>query len=712
MKKLTLTLFLAGFLLTLCACTPSEQSQQPVNTDDASNTSEIHFTLDSLPLPEGMVSATAQCISGNKIFLGGLSKDDDPLLGYMELGGETGLLELPEGVEYIHTMRVSGENLTVLAGSHPDLSDEAFFSDDPSQVPDPFFLLLTYNLGGERLSETSLSVDFEEQIYFYYYIEGDSSGGFVALSPSNVIHFSSDGAILNKIKITSANDIISMCIWNGELVLGTFNSNRSQSTVHGLNAQTLETKTLNTIHGVRIRGLGVDTEGQLLINSGESAQASLFTLSEPEGEPELLLNWNDAGIAEQGYESLTGIDEETILLFKRGQDALYFLKKSEGPDTRTELRLATDSAGPELTDMINAFNRKNPDYRISLSTWGGSPENSFDLLRNEIIAGKAPDLFAFFSPESMQGTERNGVFEDLSPWLDSGDGPGREDFIPSLIKAMEDSGKLYWLPWSFAVTTCHGSSEIFDHPGITPEEFEKARENTPAGVTSFPSYIAKGDLLHWYGQVIIEDFIDMEKGSCSFDSPDFIRFLELCNERPSDQTGGDPTATSLLTLEQLQNPFRLWALREYFGDFVFTGFPSEHSNGSMFTPFLRFAMSSQSENKEGVWQFISFAFSEENLPGTDSTHLPAIQSALDKNCAEMLENGADDFFGRHVEFDKRDMDKMLELIENTTRVEGRHSPVMGIIEEEASKLFTGDCTAEECARLIQERASLYVAEQS
>lgn len=448
-----------------------------------------------------------------------------------------------------------------------------------------------------------------------------------------------------------------------------------------------------------------------MVNCGNGVRTQLLSIASLEKEPELFMDWNDIGIADQRYSRLTGYDEDTILLFEQGQDALYFLKKSEGPDTRTELKLATDTAMPELTGIINAFNRRNTEYRVTLTTWGGSPESSFDLLRNEIIAGKAPDIFAFFSPESMQGTEQNDVFEDLSSWLDSGDGPSKDSFISSLINSMEDSGKLYWLPWAFAVTTCHGSSEIFGHPSITPEEFETARKNASTDIASFPSYIVKEGLLNWYGQVIIEDFIDMEKGQCSFDSSDFVHFLELCNERPDDSNGGDPNASSLLTIEQLQNPFRLLALREYYGDFVFTGFPTEHSNGSMFTPFLRFAMSSQSENKEGVWQFISFAFSEENLPGTDSTHLPAIQSTLDKNCTEMLENGADDHFGKHMEFNKEDMDKMLQLIENTTRVEGRHSPIMSIIEEEASKLFAGDCTAEECARLIQERASLYVAEQ-
>lgn len=711
MKNLIASLITIGLALSLCACTPSGQSKESPKADET-DTSEIHYTLDSLSLPEGMASATAQCISGNKIFLGGLSKDDVPLLGYVTPDGETGFLEMPEVVEYVHAMCVAGEKLTVLAGSHPNLSDEAFFSDDPSQVPDPFFLLLTYSLEGEKLSEVSLIVGSKEQIYSYDNIEGDSTGGFIALSPSNVVHFSSEGSVLNNMKITSANIVTSLCIWNGNPIFSSFNPSKNQSTLHSLDSKTFDVEAFNTIDGEYVFGLGIDTEGQLLINTGNGVRTQLLSLASSEEEPELLINWNDIGIADQRYSSLTGTNAETILLFERNQDALYFLKKSEGPDTRTELRLATDTAMPDLTGIINAFNRKNTDYRVTLSVWGATPESSFELLKTEIIAGDAPDIFAFFHPESMQGTERNGVFEDLSPLLDSGGELGRDDFVPSLIKAMEDSGKLYWLPWAFAVTTCHGSSEIFDHPGITPEEFEKARENTTADIASFPSYITKEGLLNWYGQVITEDYLDMEKGSCSFDSPDFIRFLELCNDRPDNLNGGDPNAPSLLTIEQLQNPFRLWALREYFGDFVFTGFPTEHSNGSMFTPFLRFAMSSHSENKEGVWQFISFAFSEENLPGTDSTHLPAIQSALDKNCAEMLENGADTHSGRHVEFDKRDMDKMFELIESTTRVEGRHSPVMGIIEEEASKLFAGDCTARECARLIQERASLYVAEQS
>lgn len=57
-------------------------------------------------------------------------------------------------------------------------------------------------------------------------------------------------------------------------------------------------------------------------------------------------------------------------------------------------------------------------------------------------------------------------------------------------------------------------------------------------------------------------------------------------------------------------------------------------------------------------------------------------------------------------------DKLYELIDACDIVWNRDSTVTSIVEEELGPFFAGDRTARETAEMIQNRVSIYVAEQS
>ena len=56
-------------------------------------------------------------------------------------------------------------------------------------------------------------------------------------------------------------------------------------------------------------------------------------------------------------------------------------------------------------------------------------------------------------------------------------------------------------------------------------------------------------------------------------------------------------------------------------------------------------------------------------------------------------------------------DKLTELVETTTRAADRNSALFGIIRTESEAYFAGQKSAEEVARLVQSKASLYLSEQ-
>ena len=75
---------------------------------------------------------------------------------------------------------------------------------------------------------------------------------------------------------------------------------------------------------------------------------------------------------------------------------------------------------------------------------------------------------------------------------------------------------------------------------------------------------------------------------------------------------------------------------------------------------------------------------------------------------EQLEEDAE-AEGRMAPEDTARFEDFLASVENSTLCD---ETALGMICEEAASYFAGACTAEEAARVIQERLSIYVAEQS
>ena len=144
-------------------------------------------------------------------------------------------------------------------------------------------------------------------------------------------------------------------------------------------------------------------------------------------------------------------------------------------------------------------------------------------------------------------------------------------------------------------------------------------------------------------------------------------------------------------------------------DYCFVGVPVTGESGGVFmSSDLRFAMSSQSEHKEGAWEFMRFMLNPENQQAAE--RIPVIQRELDRRIDALVDNVSANDFGE-VDFNQSDADKLRGLIESTTAFEIDDDTIYNIIYGEAAVYFSGDRSAEEAARIIQDRLTKYVAER-
>lgn len=385
--------------------------------------------------------------------------------------------------------------------------------------------------------------------------------------------------------------------------------------------------------------------------------------------------------------------------------------------TTVELTLATDDDDLGMVRaLVYAFNESQDKYRINVNSYCfySDSDKTPDLLRTEVIAGNAPDIFAFTYEHSLSEVKSKNAYIDLNEYLDRDDDLSRSDFVEPLIDAMSENGALHWLPGSFTISTFVAPESLFGSNNITLAEAEQAAASV--GLPLLPEWMTKMNILTQTSMFALDKFIDRENGTCSFDSDEFIQLLKLCGEwdstapRQDDITSLSDDDKCLLTPETLGGIHQVSIISQYYsGDFRFVGLPTGDGNGSMFDVNPRFAISNRSEKKDAAWEFIKFAMSEEGRSRASLFFSP-ILSILNDEIDDALENGYDDGIEK-VEVSAADVQKFWDLVGSIDIISSSNSAIIAIIYNEAGAYFAGDKTAEACAKLIQSRVSLYVAEQ-
>lgn len=85
--------------------------------------------------------------------------------------------------------------------------------------------------------------------------------------------------------------------------------------------------------------------------------------------------------------------------------------------------------------------------------------------------------------------------------------------------------------------------------------------------------------------------------------------------------------------------------------------------------------------------------------------------ALRKEFAQYKLGNRTDWYGNAETISDADEEKFLDLLNSVSVLEGMDKPLEDILCEEADVYFAGGCTAQQAAKTIQSRTSVYLLEQ-
>lgn len=476
-----------------------------------------------------------------------------------------------------------------------------------------------------------------------------------------------------------------------------------------------------------------------------------------------ILNWINADVNGNELSGLHMDEDGTILgvvtNYRSDKVESEIVKLSLVPESslpvKKTLTLAVLYLDYQVQQKIIEFNRHSDTTRIEVKDY--SEFNTDDdysagitKLTTEIMAGNLPDLIAMDQLPYDQLASK-GLLEDLYPYLDADEDLKREDFFPTVLKALEVNGGLYQVAPTFQIITLIGGSSVVGNtPGWTYDEFNSALASMPAGCTPLDQYTTRDDILARLLTLEMDSLVDWSTGKCNFDSEEYINILNFANRFQAEfdwesyeWTEDESTEKRIAEGRQMLMAGNIYSVDDlmyndlYFGgDATYIGYPTSQGVGSMMSLSAGFGMSAKCSDKDAAWAFLRTVLSEEyqeNIWG-----LPINKEAFDKKLQEVMkaqyqkdaegnyvldENGekieisrggigmADGSVHEIYALTQAQADKLLEVINTTTRVVNTDNSLIQIATEEAQAFFAGQKTAEEVARLTQSKVNIFVNEQ-
>lgn len=431
--------------------------------------------------------------------------------------------------------------------------------------------------------------------------------------------------------------------------------------------------------------------------------------------------------------STYGIFSSDLLFLRKNGDVIEMIDNHEDSGNsdfisfafgETEKKIVTLGSTlmlPYLERVVAEFNRYSSEYRVEIVDYVAKYEDAKEQLKLDLVSGKAPDIITVDGIDYETFSEK-GVLADLYDFMKDDEECSREMLVQSVAGAFEDQGHLYRISPSFQLFSMWGYGDVTGgRSGVTFEELFQMLEKSGKDLNSIGGFSEDEPVLFRLCMVSMDEFVDWEKGTCSFDGDYFKKVLSFAKEYTGNYTGGyysdrikkrevvmSVGIISSVTDYQIQNEL-------YGGNVAFVGYPVAEGSGTA-AAFRgdTVAINAQKKDQTGAWEFVKFYL----LHGYDGQGFPIIQEQFDRVLdAAMVEEG--DSKGSYYDggesisvyaATRKDIDTVRRLVESAgTRCEW-NSTIMNIINEEAEGYFSGQVDLDSTVKKIQNRASLYLQE--
>lgn len=714
-KRILAALIVFSLMLSGCSGTAAVDKQAdlshpnqvtaPVNDIGVE---EAVYRKEFFPFTGGYKVKSVARIADSLLFHG--SKDGAPILGNalysIDAGGEVSIgetniiaLPAPEAVyeKMIYGICAGGDEFFyVLTGELPaeySLGGQYYTNPDYQGR----FGIIKYSKNGSYVNDTQITLP---AVAYLQGIFVDSAGRTILYGENTVICVESDGTIREtRVSDDGFIQAASIC---GDLVIFQVYYDSTKIFSYDPSAHALRELTIyNEDRTPHMIGIDSESISQGLGDEYILCQDSRFySCSIDDFVCKELFRWN-YGTYYQACPYVCRLSEKSFIASVSGAE--YLLVTGLAERQKAERSVVTvalyDMEDSGLRNALRLLNASDGEYEYVEKLYD---KNELERLFADISSDSPPDLLLFNNNINTASDE----FEDLYSYIDSDTELSRGSFLPNLLEGLSVNGELHELWVDTGINTIAARvSDVGDGKGLTIDDYERMVDGAEKYVSVFQPFMSKDNLLKWAATVGISAFVDKSSGTCSFDTPDFIRMLAWCASMGNGIPEGSDYPSSdisevLLSVEMISTPTRIKNIRENFGEpYVFVGFPIGKDAGNFYANGYSgcMAIPKASRNKAGAWAFMRSQLVEAAQTGIKYA-LPVNLDALMREAEAVLSE-----------------DELLlleDLLSSTKYTENySDSAIRDIIMECGKAYLAGDKTADETAAMIQSKASIYLAEQ-
>ena len=420
------------------------------------------------------------------------------------------------------------------------------------------FYAVRFDDEGNYVNNQFLYSSQEDEIPFFniYPIENDSFIIANSLDGKNNYYFVYDGkktvSKSQKLKNTE-NSIKKIVALDDKTAIAFYSTAGSEEKFYTFDiesGQTGEEQSLDGRLNAEIKGIddkyyGFDTSG-------------IYSLDLEGSKKQIIVNYTNSSIDGTKITEVFPLENGDFLAVMSDEnfenESLIRLKKAD-PKSLENIQTITVAVGNDkLLSQIAKYNASQDKYKIVAKDYmgdNGDFENASKQLNLDIASGKAPDIISFdIMAYNIYDFVKKGALIDLYPLIQQDENINLDDYYSGILKAHEYDGKLLGVCNSFAIDTwtCDAQGELANQfkDGWTFDEFIDFYNNIPEGKSFFETGSAdRFSCMNWLVYNNLDSFIDFKNSSCSFDTPEFINFLEFMKILPNDytavETGQDTT---------------------------------------------------------------------------------------------------------------------------------------------------------------------------
>lgn len=414
--------------------------------------------------------------------------------------------------------------------------------------------------------------------------------------------------------------------------------------------------------------------------------------------------------------------------------------KVTSKDGKTVLTLSVTESTPFYQTVEKKFEEKYPDIDLQINAyktgeqWGsGDYEKYRNSMNTAMLSGKSMDIIEVDDLPFKEYVSK-GVLLDMNDLLNKDQTLDKDDLQMNILDGLKVNDGMYTVPLGYMLRAFVGDGEMlsnanvkFDDKTWNWKEFEKVskeviqKKSGTDEVYALASY--PPELL--FQEMLVENyaaFVDPSSKKATFDSTEFVNLFEQVKQmyeekivtseeaKPGNQMFNSSSITS--PIDFIEGPYMLFDQPKLLqspqaGETV-------DRKGSRVATIKQFAIHAKSPVKDEAWKFISFLLSEEVQMLQDREGFSMLKSVNEKKIDDLQEKVKNGEYklpnGEMAKVSDEQFAVFKQIVQSADQYVDLDVKVLNIAGEESVAFFSGQKTAEEVAKLIQNRVTTYLNE--